>query len=1097
MAYSNEKRAEYIISLVGKIDKASIDKELKRLSDAALKEKKTLEQKLTIEERKAAEKRLKYYQSKIMQKYGLDYSEFVKNEKKKTAVAQKEETKRSSILAKQGNAFSVVARYAAAGTAIRFISQGFTDVVKSLLNVDNALAKVSAITGEAVSNLGGVRETIFQISGTFGIASSKVTEFVVEMTKLGKGTDEIKTLGRESAALAQILGTDLVDAGKLLVTTMNQFNIITEEAYVVAGTFRKVIAESPLAIDDIRTTFQYVGAAAEGAGIKLEDLGEIVTFLANRGLRASKIGTGLRNVILELAGTGDSFYDVMKRMEEQGLSLTEALDRFGKRGANVAFTLINNWSEVEQLFGKNMPTAIENAVIAAQSMDSVMVSLNKTWQQFVSLVNTGSTGVSEEDRIIQTLTPQLSKLGTSLQEYAKIVGEVYAMSDVGTPIEQIFKTALFSEDFKEFGDKLYDAANNFPNGLAGRIFEDLQEFTKMLVESKQQAFLSRQATDVIDKQLNDIVAQVVAGTRDREETINEILNASGLIDENSSIYQTLLESVQGLVGTELAKNKIKTALLDAKGTLLDLDLRTREELEVALVKVQKSIQALSEKFGANEGGAGDYVKQRTKLEEDESILLKILCRLYEDLGIQSDDCKKLRAKKEKKQFPEIENYDADVALKVAQLKEQFQLTFSRIPTAKEIEDLLTDMIEGVDELSLKDYTKDEIIGFLDAATGEVLDQLDEAYVKRINEIINFYENIISLYRQDIARIQVDIDTLLDPEDPQYEDKVKKAEDKIKKLLATIAKLRTQLDKDLDKESDAYDKSKKGVQDERDDMFAKLFGDPDDWQKDFVKIARIVNDGLRKIADIYNQYQDELLNQRLDMLDAELEAFTQKTQEEQSILDSSLAEGVVSQETFNDEKERLRKQQIDKENEIGRKEFEAQKERDKQKLTIDTIIKSSEAFVLGMSSYPMPAGAIIGAASAALVVASGAIAMNALNKRQFIPKKYAEGGLVEGRSHAQGGVPFTVQGEGGYEMEGGEYIFDKDTTKRYLPMFEAIRGNKPYDAKHFATGGQVSSGDSIDMKRLLDKPIRAYIVDKDLERNEKTRQTKKERTTVWS
>lgn len=53
-------------------------------------------------------------------------------------------------------------------------------------------------------------------------------------------------------------------------------------------------------------------------------------------------------------------------------------------------------------------------------------------------------------------------------------------------------------------------------------------------------------------------------------------------------------------------------------------------------------------------------------------------------------------------------------------------------------------------------------------------------------------------------------------------------------------------------------------------------------------------------------------------------------------------------------------------------------------------------------------------------------------------KYAEGGLLEGRPHSQGGVKVP---ELRAELEGGEYVVNKKMTQKHLPLLEAINKDK--------------------------------------------------------
>ena len=57
--------------------------------------------------------------------------------------------------------------------------------------------------------------------------------------------------------------------------------------------------------------------------------------------------------------------------------------------------------------------------------------------------------------------------------------------------------------------------------------------------------------------------------------------------------------------------------------------------------------------------------------------------------------------------------------------------------------------------------------------------------------------------------------------------------------------------------------------------------------------------------------------------------------------------------------------------------------------------------------------------------------------QLANQTFADGGLLQGASHAQGGIPFTVGGVPGFEAEGGEAIINKRSTAMFRPLLSAM------------------------------------------------------------
>lgn len=121
------------------------------------------------------------------------------------------------------------------------------------------------------------------------------------------------------------------------------------------------------------------------------------------------------------------------------------------------------------------------------------------------------------------------------------------------------------------------------------------------------------------------------------------------------------------------------------------------------------------------------------------------------------------------------------------------------------------------------------------------------------------------------------------------------------------------------------------------------------------------------------------------------------------------------------------------------------------------INTAQAIVnaLAMSGPPW-----VGIAMAAIVGAIGAaqsakIAATKFAKGGFL-KKMARGGIAQtggilnGPSHARGGIPFTVGGVPGFEAEGNEAIINKRSTKMFRPLLSQI--NQAGGGVAFGRGG---------------------------------------------
>ena len=222
----------------------------------------------------------------------------------------------------------------------------------------------------------------------------------------------------------------------------------------------------------------------------------------------------------------------------------------------------------------------------------------------------------------------------------------------------------------------------------------------------------------------------------------------------------------------------------------------------------------------------------------------------------------------------------------------------------------------------------------------------------------------------------------------------------------------------------------------------------------------------------------MFNQVNDRLEAEKDSIQNRYDFEKDELRLAAENNLITQEQYSKRSNKLEKDRVRNLNRIAKKEFELKKKQDIKNAIVDGIVQTAQAFIKGWNSGITPAdSALLAAISAAIVGAKSGVKIAAISKREYTPVTFAEGGLVKGKSHAEGGVPFTVKGVGGYEMEGNEYIIKKDSvTPKTLPILDAINNDKRYNSRYFATGGQVEQT----TREAQQTIVRAYITNKDLD-----------------
>ena len=250
--------------------------------------------------------------------------------------------------------------------------------------------------------------------------------------------------------------------------------------------------------------------------------------------------------------------------------------------------------------------------------------------------------------------------------------------------------------------------------------------------------------------------------------------------------------------------------------------------------------------------------------------------------------------------------------------------------------------------------------------------------------------------------------------------------------------------------------------------ARLEEEYDMLEEAYTKQEELTQKHTDKLADIEDELKTSRGDRRahlIEQLNAEREAQLASLQEEQK---------------------------IEKEKEINQKKQDAlekkRREQEKKNSIVQATINTFTAVTNALAVQPWFVG---------LALSAVALAMGMAQVAQIKKQKYAKGGLLKGNSHANGGIPV---GQTGIEVEGDEYVINKNSTKKNLPLIDYInRSNKRltkedllnwYDSgkqnvtkqtkTKFATGGVIPTLPNQSQEQTIviedDRPIVAQIVD---------------------
>lgn len=234
--------------------------------------------------------------------------------------------------------------------------------VVSFASFEQGMIKIQAVTDMAEEEMAAMKTLINDLAIETKFTSKEVSEAAYNLATLGvKGVDAFTQLLPVVTKTAIAMDRGVTPTSDVLLKTMKQFKVEMKDAGSVADVMVNAYTKSSLNLEKFAYSMEYAGPTAQLLGESLEDTVGLLALLADRGIKASAAGTGLRAAMTDLATNSQvnckilegygltladidpethKFIDVLKTLEEAGVASGDMFALLGKRAGPVTQMLI-------------------------------------------------------------------------------------------------------------------------------------------------------------------------------------------------------------------------------------------------------------------------------------------------------------------------------------------------------------------------------------------------------------------------------------------------------------------------------------------------------------------------------------------------------------------------------------------------------------------------------------------------------------------------------------------------------------------------------------------------------------------------------------
>jgi len=287
----------------------------------------------------------------------------------------------------------------------RQFQEGFREVK----DLEKSFTALKAITMATNRELNLMTNSALKASRAVAVPISQMAEAMVKLGQAGFAAKEIATAINPIAQLALATRANLDQASDLITSLIRAWEEDATSIAYFSDILANTVNKSKVQIQGLGTALQYITGVAPRLGIELQEVAAMMGIMANRGIKMSKVGTGLRSLFGELLKPSENFKDelhkvglnlndidikslgvieVLKRLNESTFDVTGAFKGLDRRAASAISALINGSTDIDE-FATELSKAgsvSEMATTQLESLDAKMTLASNRFIEFTKII---------------------------------------------------------------------------------------------------------------------------------------------------------------------------------------------------------------------------------------------------------------------------------------------------------------------------------------------------------------------------------------------------------------------------------------------------------------------------------------------------------------------------------------------------------------------------------------------------------------------------------------------------------------------------------------------------------------------------------------
>jgi TP901 family phage tail tape measure protein len=199
-------------------------------------------------------------------------------------------------------------------------------MLKTAADFERAMNQVGAVTGATGEEFNMLREQAKELGRTTKFTATQAAEGMNFLAMAGFETSQIMTAMPGVLNLASAGAMDLATASDIASNILTGFNMDAEDMARVVDVMAKTFTSSNTNLMQLGHAMSFVAPVAAGFGVSIEETSAIIGMLSDAGIQASRAGTTLRGIMVQLGEASKELGFSMNNSNGQMRPMAELLD---------------------------------------------------------------------------------------------------------------------------------------------------------------------------------------------------------------------------------------------------------------------------------------------------------------------------------------------------------------------------------------------------------------------------------------------------------------------------------------------------------------------------------------------------------------------------------------------------------------------------------------------------------------------------------------------------------------------------------------------------------------------------------------------------